>query len=126
MVGTLQNEIEQYQDVFAWTPKDMPGIDPGIACNKLNTDPDFPSYQQRQRRFALKRNKIINEEIDHLLEVGFIRDVWCPSWISNVVVVKKKNDKWRVCVDFTNLNKSCPKDNYPLPKIDQMVDATAG
>lgn len=135
MVGTLQNETEraqiidflrQNQDVFAWTHKDMPGIDPNIACHRLNIDPDFPAYQQRQRRFAPERNKIISEEIDRLLEVGFIRDVWCPSWISNVVVVKKKNGKWRVCVDFTNLNKACPKDCYPLPKIDQMVDATAG
>lgn len=81
MVGTLQNETEraqmidflkQNQDVFAWTRMDMPGIDPGIACHRLNTDPDFPAYQQRQRRFAPERNKIISKEIDSLLEVGFI------------------------------------------------------
>ncbi|KAK9943959.1 hypothetical protein M0R45_009546 [Rubus argutus] len=79
-----------------------------------------------QRRFASERNQIIGDKVDRLLEVGFIRDVWCPTWISNVVVVKKKNGKWRVCIDFTNLNKACPKDCYPLPKIDQLVDATAG
>ncbi|XP_059623093.1 uncharacterized protein LOC132266252 [Cornus florida] len=64
------------------------------------------------------------EEVDRLLEAGFIREVQYPAWLSNVVVVQKKNGKWRVCIDFTNLNKACPKDNFPLPRIDQMVDAT--
>ncbi|XP_024200004.1 protein NYNRIN-like [Rosa chinensis] len=104
----------------------MPGIDPGVACHKLNIDPRFKPYRQRQRRFAPERNKIISDEIDRLLEVGFIREVWCPTWVSNVVVVRKKNGKWRVCVDYSNLNKACPKDCYPLPKIDQLVNATTG
>ena len=54
-----------------------------------------------------------------------IEEVKYPDWISNVVLVKKKNEKWRVCIDFTNLNKACPKDNFLVPKIDQMIDATA-
>ena len=57
---------------------------------------------------------------------GFIREVYYPNWLANVVLVKKANGKWRMCVDFTDLNKACPKDNFPLPRIDQLVDSTAG
>ena len=60
------------------------------------------------------------------MKVGFIREVNYPEWILNVVLVKNDNGKWRMCVDFTDLNKACPKDNFPLPKIDQLVNSTAG
>ena len=56
----------------------------------------------------------------------FIREVYYLDWMANVVMVKKANSKWRMCVDFTNLNKACPKDSYPLPRIDQLVDFTVG
>lgn len=65
----------------------------------------------------------INEEVDKLLEARAIQEVNYPTWLSKTVVVKKKNGKWRVCVDFTSLNKACPKDSFPLPKIGQLVDA---
>jgi hypothetical protein len=64
--------------------------------------------------------------VEKLLRAGAIRELHYPTWLSNTVVVKKKNGKWRVCVDFTNLNQACPKDPFPLPKIDLLVDATAG
>ena len=64
--------------------------------------------------------------MDKLLRAGFIRRVIYPEWLANVVLVKKSSGKWRMCVDFTDLNKACPKDSYPLPNIDQMVDATSG
>ena len=66
------------------------------------------------------------EEVQKLFEAGAIREVHYPQWLANTVVVKKKTGKWRVCVDFTDLNKACPKDSFPLPKIDQLIDATAG
>ena len=59
------------------------------------------------------------------MTAGFIREVYYPNWLTNVVLVKKANGKWRMCVDFTNLNKACPKDSFPLPRIDQLVDSTA-
>lgn len=62
--------------------------------------------------------------MERLKQAGAIREVFFPEWLSYTVVVKKKNGKWRVCVDFTNLNRACPKDPFPLPKIDQLVDAT--
>ena len=60
------------------------------------------------------------------MSAGFIREVYYPDWLANVVLVKKANEKWRMCVDFTDLNKACPKDSFPLPKIDQLVNSTAG
>ena len=57
--------------------------------------------------------------------MGFIREVYYPNWLANVVLMKKANGKWRMCVDFTDLNKACPKDSFPLPRIDQLVDSTA-
>ena len=60
-----------------------------------------------------------------MLEADFIREVYYPDWLANMVMVKKVIGKWRMCVDFTNLNKACPKDNYPLPRIDTLVDSTA-
>jgi len=67
-----------------------------------------------------------NAEVQKLLEVGFIRECHYLEWISNVVFVKKPNRTWRMCVDFTDMNKACPKDSYPLPKIDKLVDAMVG
>ena len=69
---------------------------------------------------------MIKQELDRLLEVGFIKEIHYLEWLSNVVVVPKKNGKWRVCEDYRNLNDACPKDTFPLPLIDQIVDVTAG
>ena len=66
----------------------------------------------------------MNEEVDRLLGAGSIAEVCYPEWLANPVVVKKKNGKWRICVDFTDLNKACPKDSYPLPNIDRLVEST--
>ena len=65
------------------------------------------------------------EEVEKLLTIGFIREVYYPEWLANVVMVKKFNRKWRMCMDFIDLNNPCPKDSFPLPKIDQLVDSTA-
>ena len=64
--------------------------------------------------------------MDNLLAAGFIREVKYPEWLANVVVVPKKGGKWRVCVDYTDLNDACPKDSFPLPCIDKIVDASSG
>ena len=63
-------------------------------------------------------------EVDNLLAAGFIREVKYPEWLANVVVVPKKGGKWRVCVDYTDLNEACPKDSFSLLRIDQIMDAT--
>ena len=66
------------------------------------------------------------DEVTKLLVAGFIREVHYLEWLANVVLVKKANGKWRMCVDFMDLNKTCPKDSFPLPRIDQLVDSTVG
>ncbi|XP_074265474.1 uncharacterized protein LOC141587908 [Silene latifolia] len=113
-------------DCFALSHDDMVGIDPSVISHKLSVNPSCTPVQQNRRKFAAERNEVINKEVDSLLAAGKIREVSYPKWLSNVVVVPKKNGKWRVCVDFTDLNKACPKDPFPLPHIDAMVDATAG
>ena len=65
------------------------------------------------------------EEDRKLLEAGFIRKVYYPDWLANVVMVKKNNGKWRMCIDFTNLNRACPKDSYSFLRIDTLVESTA-
>uniref|UniRef100_A0A5B7BB47 Reverse transcriptase domain-containing protein n=1 Tax=Davidia involucrata TaxID=16924 RepID=A0A5B7BB47_DAVIN len=118
--------LEQNKEVFAWTVHDMKGIDPGVITHRLMVDPLFPPVRQKRRPFAPDRVKVINEEVQRLLEARMIREVHYPDWVANPVLAPKKNGKWRVCVDFTDLNKACPKDSFPVPRIDQLVDATAG
>ena len=73
-----------------------------------------------------ERYQALKNEVENLLACGFIKESFYPSWLANPVLVKKPNGKWRTCVDFTNLNKACLKDSFPLPRIDQLVDATSG
>ena len=93
----------------------MTGISPDVITHKLNVDPSFRPVKQKRRKFAPERNKIIDEEVQKLIDSGKIREVKYPDWLANVVVVSKKNGKWRVCIDFTDINKACPKDLFPLP-----------
>ena len=104
----------------------MPGINPSTMLHKLNVCPSFPSIRQKKRVLAQERDKAIVEEVRKLLEADFIKEVYYLEWLANVVMVKKANSKWRICIDFTDLNKACPKDSYPLPHIDLLVDSTAG
>ena len=104
----------------------MPGISPIHASHKLNVGPFSKPVKQKVRHFHPDHHLIIQIEVDNLLQNGFIRAVKYPEWLANVVVVPKKGNKWSVCVDYTDLNDACPKDSFPLPRIDQIVDASAG
>ena len=103
----------------------MPGINPSVIVHRLNVNPVSSPIRQRKRVLAQERDKAIAEEVRKLLEVGFIREIYYPDWLANAVMVKKPNGKWTMCVDFTDLNRACPKDSYPLPQIDTLVDLTA-
>ncbi|KAL5583459.1 hypothetical protein UlMin_015901 [Ulmus minor] len=120
----LINFLRDHRDVFARSHEDMLGIDPKVIVHRLNIDPSFRPVKQKRRNFNAERYMAINTEVDKLLKADFIREANYPEWIANVVLVKKANGNWRVCVDFTDLNKACPKDSFPLPRIDQLVDAT--
>ena len=113
-------------DVFVWSYDDMLGIDPNVITHQLNVYPFSKPVHQKKRVFTPKWDKAIKEEVQKLTTTQFIREVYYPDWLANVVMVKKANGKWRMCVDFTNLNKACLKDSYPLLCIDQLVDSTTG
>jgi hypothetical protein len=120
----LQTLIDN-RDVFAWSIYDAPGVSPNLACHSLNIGPEHRPVVQKRRKLAPKRAIIVLEEVERLLASRAIREVQYPCWLSNTVVVKKKNGKWRVCIDYTDLNKACPKDPFPLPRIDQLVDSAS-
>jgi hypothetical protein len=103
----------------------MPGIPPSVIVHKLMVDPNHKPVKQRRLSFAPERNQAITEEVQKLLQVGFIQEVNYPEWLANVVLVKKSSGKWRMCVDFTDLNKACPNDSFPLPQMDLLVDSTS-
>ena len=103
----------------------MGEIDPAIIIHRLNVSLSFKPVKQK-RSFATERQKAINEEVGKLLQEGAIKEVEYPEWLANVVLVKKANDKWQLCIDFTDINRACPKDSFPLPRIDLIVDATTG
>jgi hypothetical protein len=104
----------------------MSGIPREVTEHALKIRAGSRPMKQRLHRFDEEKRKVIGEEIHKLLKTGFIKEVNHPEWLANPVLVKKKNGKWRMCVDYTSLNKLCPKVPFPLPCIDQIVDSTAG
>jgi len=118
--------LSKNTDASAWSPIDMLGIDPEVICHKLSIRADAKPVKQKPRRMNEKRSRAISNKVDHLLQAGFIQEMFYPDWLFNLVLVKKKNEKWRVCIDFTNLIEACPKDSYLLPRNDQLVEATTG
>ena len=118
--------LREHKDVFAWSHEDMPGIDFLIIVHKLNVDPTHKPVVQKRRKFNPECYTAINEEVGKLFTAKFIREVQYPDWLANVIMGKKPNGKWRICIDYTDLNKACPKDSFPIPRIDQLMDATVG
>ena len=104
----------------------MPGLDPDLVSHYLDVFPNSKPIKQAARKYHPDLEEKIKEEIEKLQQAGFIRPIQYPTWLANIVPVKKKNGQIRVCVDFRDLNKSCPKDEFPLPHIDTLVDATSG
>ena len=102
----------------------MPGVDPEFIVHKLNVDPLYPPKKKKPRRSTKEHVEAVRQEIKRLKEVGDVKEIFFSEWLANTVVVKKKNGKWRVFVDFTDLNRECTKDPFPMPKINQLVDAT--
>jgi hypothetical protein len=104
----------------------MPGIPREVIEHHLKIHPDTQLVRQKQRKQSIERQNFIREEVRKLLQAGFIEEVYHPVWLANPVIIPKANGKLRMCIDYTNLNKACPKDPYPLPRIDQIVDSTSG
>ena len=113
-------------NMFAWDACDTPRIDPDFICHHLNVNPSITPKKQLPRRPSREHAEAIREDVMKLKHANAIKEVFYPEWLANTMVVKKKNKKWQVCVDFMDLNKTCPKDSFPMPRIDRLVDAIAG
>ena len=109
-MGFLKRNI----DVFAWNAYEAPGVDPSFICHHLNVNPSVVPKKQPHRRSSKDHSDAIKDK------------VFYPKWLVNTVMVKKKSGKWCVCVNFTDLNKACAKDPFPMSRIDQLVDAIMG
>jgi hypothetical protein len=114
-----------FSNIFARQISDMPRIPREVIEHKLDIDPSYKSIKQKERRYTPERHETIRQEINKLLEVGFIRPVDYPNWLENPILVEKSDGSRRVCIDYTSLNKVCPKDEYLLPRICQIIDFTA-
>ena len=102
-------------DVFAWSAYETPRVDPNFICHHLNINPSITPKKQPPRRSSRDHFDAMKDEVTKLKQAEAIKKVFYPEWLANTVVVKKKNGKWRVCVDFMDLNKACPKDPFPMP-----------
>nr|KYP70059.1 hypothetical protein KK1_009267 [Cajanus cajan] len=98
----------------------MPGIDVDFICHRLAIHKEAKPVAQRKRKVGGERREAVMVKTQKLLNAGFIREVRYTTWLANMVLVKKHSGKWRMCVDYTDLNKACPKDSYPLPSIDRL------
>ena len=117
--------LEEYQDVFAWSYQDMPGLDSDIVQHKLPLNPGSSPVKQKLRRMRPEMSLKIKEEVRKQFDAGFLAVARYPEWVANIVPVPKKDGKVRMCVDYRDLNRASPKDNFPLPHIDILVDNTA-
>ena len=104
----------------------MLGLDPRLVTHTLNVDPEAKPVAQFAKIFHTEIEGQIVKEVQKLLAAGFIKPIQHPHWLSNIVLVKKKNGQIRCCVDFRNLNKACPKEEFLLPNMDLLVDSATG
>jgi hypothetical protein len=117
--------LSRNKDVFAWSALDLVGVSRTIIEHGLGIDPSVRPKKQRLRKMSDEKTEAAKAEVYRLLEANFIKPIAYPTWLGNVVMVQKKSGKWRMCIDFTSLNKAYPKDNFPLPQIDKIVDSAA-
>ncbi|XP_023735853.2 uncharacterized protein LOC111883767 [Lactuca sativa] len=122
----LVDLLKRYKHVFAWTPTDMVGVERKVIEHKLMIKPGVKEVKQKKRVQGGDRNRAINAEVAKLTETGIVREATFPTWIANPVMVRKQDGSWRMCIDFSDLNKACPKDCYLLPEIDQKVESLQG
>lgn len=127
----LVHFFNENKDIFAWSARDLKGVSRDLAQHSLNVEKTARPKKQRLRKLSEERSAAAAAEIQRLSDAGVIRPVQYPEWLANVVMVQKKSidpevKRCRMCVDFTDLNKSCPKDPYPLPRIDTLIDIASG
>jgi hypothetical protein len=120
----LISYLNHNKDVFVWSALDLVGVSHTIIEHSLSIDSAI--CPKKQRQMSDEKTEVAKVEVHRLLEPKFIEPIDYPTWLTNGVMVQKKNRKWRMCIDFTILNKAYPKDNFPLPRIDKIVDSAVG
>nr|CAE02458.1 OSJNBa0042D13.11 [Oryza sativa Japonica Group] len=125
-VESILEVLKRNINIFAWSPDEVGGVPADLIMHHLAVKPDVKPRKQKLCKMFADRQEAAKAEVQKLLRAGVIQEIDHPEWLANPVLVRKSNGKWRMCVDFTDLNKACPKDDFPLPRIDQLVDSTAG
>jgi hypothetical protein len=125
-IQAYTNLFKEFHDIFAWSYEEMPGINPRIVEHEITTYPDVKSVRQKLRLINPRKETVIKVEVEKLLKVGFIYPIQLTQWVSNLMPANKKQGMIHVCMDFHDLNKACPKDNFPTPFIDHIVDECTG
>ncbi|KAG8490555.1 hypothetical protein CXB51_013674 [Gossypium anomalum] len=118
--------VQEFKDIFAWSYQDMPGLSTDIVVHRLPIRQDCKPVQQKLRRMRPDIILKIKDEVKKQFDEGFLQELKYSEWVANIVPVPKKDGKVRMCVDYRDLNKASPKDNFPLPHVDTLVDNTAG
>jgi len=117
--------LKEFRDVFAWLYNDMPGLDTDIVQHKLPLKPECPPVRQKLRRMKPEMSLKIIEEVQKQFDAGFLVVAKYPQWVANTVPMPSKDGKVQMCIDYRDLNCASPKDNFPLPHIDTLVDNIA-
>ncbi|CAL1379514.1 unnamed protein product [Linum trigynum] len=115
MIEGLIALLREFAELFAWSAKEMPGVTPETAVHRLAVEAGRKPVQQKRRNLSQEKEAMLRVEVDKLLDAGFVEEAAYVTWLSNVVFVPKPAGDWRMCVDFTSLNKACPTDAYPMP-----------
>jgi hypothetical protein len=117
--------FKEFRDIFSWSYEEMLGINPKIVEHEIKTYPDAKPVWQKLCPVNPKKAEVIKVEVEKLLKASFIYPIHLTQWVSNLVPVNKRQGTIHVCTDFCDLNKACPKDNFPTPFIDQIIDECA-
>ena len=101
-----------------WSAYEAPRVNPEFICHDLNVSSKATPKKQLPRHLSKEHVEVVKDKVRKLKQTGAIKEVFYPEWLANTVVARKKSGKWRVCMDFTDINKACPKDSFPVPRID--------
>ena len=101
-----------------WSAYEAPRVNPEFICHDLNVSSKATPKKQLPRRLSKEHVEVVKDKVRKLKQTRAIKEVFYPEWLANTVVARKKSGKWRVCMDFTDINKACPKDSFPVPRID--------
>jgi hypothetical protein len=118
--------LDKNNDVFTLSTSDLVGVSRDIIEHRLHMNPSAKPKRQKLHKMSEQKIKATKAKVQRLLGTGFIREVAYPKWLANIVMARKRKGKWRMCIDFTGLNKCCPKGDFPVARIDKIVDSAIG